>query len=145
VNIEIRFWDTSAILKVFDSDEADHNAALALWDTRRGRFLRRSSMIAGIEAVQAARAQSPKILANVQNAVDKDIDLVPFDDERFKVALEIAKRRYAKGADTAIVASAIFAQRRTSANVTFITADEDQAKLARECGLEVTMLRPTTR
>jgi predicted nucleic acid-binding protein len=143
VPTEIRFWDTSALLQVFDEDQTDHTAAVGLWDTRHGRYARRTSLIVAIEALQASRAIAPRYLTDVQEALETDVDLVPFDTERFDVALEIARRRYAKGADTAIVASAVFAQRRTAVPVTFVTADEDQASLARAFGLKVKKLRPT--
>jgi predicted nucleic acid-binding protein len=145
VPTEIRFWDTSALLQVFDQDEADHRAAVGLWDTRRGRFVRRTSMIVGVEALQAARAKAPAHLPKILAAIESDSDLVPFDSERFDVALEIGKHHAARGADTAIVASAVYAQRRTSASLMFITADEEQAKLAVDSGLKVKKLRPTPR
>ena len=142
---ELRFWDTSALLQVFDRDEADHRSAVGLWGARRGRFARRTSMIVGIEALQAARAHAPRYLPEILAAIENDIDLVPFDSERFEVALQIARHHAARGADTAIVASAVYTQRRTSVPLIFITADEEQAKLAVDSGLKVKKLRPPSR
>jgi len=137
---EARFWDTSALVKVFDAKESDHRRARGLWSGPRSRRVRHvSSILVAIEAVRRFYRSVPDEVGALLDALDA-VDLVFLDDKILPVAFELAKHSKASGADTAIVASAVALKRYSGKQVELVTADQDQATLASREGIEVVQL-----
>jgi predicted nucleic acid-binding protein len=137
---EVRFWDTSALVKIFDSSEPDHRRARGLWSGPRSRRVRQvSSVLVAVEAVRKFYRTVPEEVGTLLEAIDA-LDLVYLDDRVLPVALELAKHSVASGADTAIVASAVAIKRGDGKDVELVTADAVQAGLAAREGLGVVRL-----
>ncbi len=137
---EVRFWDTSALVKVFDAREPDHRRARGLWSGPGSRRVRHaSSILVAVEAVRKFYRAVPEEVGTLIEALET-LDLIYLDDRVFPVALELARRSRAGGADTAIVATAVCIKRAAGEKVLLVTADSSQAELAGSEGLEVALL-----
>lgn len=137
---EVRFWDTSALVKVFDACEPDHRRARGLWSGPRSRRVKQvSSILVAIEVVRRFYRSVPDEVGTLIDALDA-LDLVYIDDKVLPVALELARHSLASGADTAIVACAVAIKRGDGKEVELVTADGDQARLAQREGVQVLRL-----
>jgi predicted nucleic acid-binding protein len=136
----VRFWDTSALLQIFNSSLPDHRAARNLWSgPRSGRFEHATSAVVVIEtALHLHRAGFDK--SDLLQAVDM-MDVFAVDEDLFPAAFQLIERSHAGGADTATVACAVEARRGGAGEVELITADRRQGKLAQREGIRVTLLR----
>jgi predicted nucleic acid-binding protein len=132
----IRFWDTSALVKVYSSSEAGHRRAVALLHTRRTRLAHATSMIVAVELVAAlVRRTGDRALAEAARAQLDGMSQVEFAVEQRDAALRLAFSGLARGADTAIAAQALVLAGAAAERVEFITADAAQARLVeREAG-----------
>lgn len=137
---EIRFWDTSALLKNFEQRESDHRRARGLWSGPRSRRVEHaSSTLVAVEAMRKFHRAVPGEVGQLEDAL-RSVYLVAIDATVLPVAFELAKRSLATGADTAIVACAVAVKRSSGKTLEFVTADRDQAVLAASEGVEIVRL-----
>ena len=126
----IRFWDTSALVKVYSSSEAGHRRAVALLHARRPRLAHATSMIVAVELVAAlVRRTGDRALAEAAEAQLDGMSQVEFAVEQRDTALRLAFSGLARGADTAIAAQALVLAGAAAERVEFVTADAAQARL----------------
>jgi predicted nucleic acid-binding protein len=129
----IRFWDTSALVKLYSSAEAGHRDALRmLHGARARRFRHATSMIAAVElaSVLTRRTQDPALVdaASRQLAAFGQVE---FTARHRDAALRLARTGIARGADTAIGAQVLVVAEASGTSVEFLTADGPQARLVR--------------
>jgi len=137
---EVRFWDTSALLMVFDARERDRRRARGLWSGPRSRKVEHAtSVLVAIEAVRKFHRSAPAEVGQLMDAL-RAMVLVPLVASLLPIAYEIAGRSHATGADTAIVSCAVAIPRVAGKEVEFVTADDEQGDLARAEGLETVVL-----
>lgn len=137
---EIRFWDTSGLLKIFDAREADHRRARGLWSGPRSRRVEHaSSVLVAVEAIRKFYRTVPDEVGQLEDAL-RSIALVALDAAILPIAFELARRSKATGADTAIVACAVAVKRASGKSVELVTADREQATLAAGEGIEILLL-----
>jgi predicted nucleic acid-binding protein len=126
----IRFWDTSALVKVYSSSEAGHRRAVGLLHTRRPRLAHATSMIVAVELVTAlVRRTRDRTLAEAALAQLDGMSQVEFGVEHRDAALRLGLQGLTRGADTAIAAQALVLARAATERIEFVTADAAQARL----------------
>lgn len=137
---DVRFWDTSALIQVFDSRERDHRRARGLWSGPRSRRVEHAtSILVAIESARKFYRNAPGEVGQLMDAL-RAMYLVPLDGIVLPIAFELAKRSKVTGADTAIVSCALAIRRATSREVELVTADGEQAGLASSEGLRTILL-----
>lgn len=137
---DVRYWDTSALLKVFDARERDHRRARGLWSGPRSRRVEHAtSTLVAIESVRKFYRNAPAEVGQLMDAL-RAMYLVPLDAIVLPIAYELAKRSKATGADTAIVSCALAIRRSTGREVELVTADGEQGTLASSEGLRTILL-----
>jgi len=132
----IRFWDTSALVKLYSSTEAGHRTALALLHGPRAKTVQQAtSMIAAVELVSAlARRTADAALVGAACRQLETLSQVEFSARHRDLALRLARSGVARGADTAIAAQVLVVAEASVAPVEFVTADEPQASLVEHEG-----------
>jgi len=142
----IRFWDTSALVKLYSPTETGHRDALQRLHGRRTRAVRQTtSMIAVVELVSAlARRTANASLVGAASRQLEAFSQVEFTARHRDVALRLAHSGLARGSDTAIAAQALVVADASIAGLEFLTADAAQARLlrreARAQSLQVTVV-----
>ena len=125
----IRFWDTSALVKVFKSDEPAHARAMNLVYAARKAVRQTTSMIAAVELVAAiVRETRDRRLAAQATDLLKGFDQVEFGNLHRDLALRLAFMGNTRGADTAIAAQALILT-AAGGRLEFVSADKDQARV----------------
>lgn len=125
----IRFWETSALVKVFKSDESAHARAMSLVYGARKTVRQTTSMIAAVELVAAiVRETRDRRLAAQATDLLKGFDQLEFGDLHRDLALRPAFLGRTRGADTAIAAQALILA-AAGARLEFVSADKDQARV----------------
>jgi predicted nucleic acid-binding protein len=143
----IRFWDTSALVKLYSSTEAGHRDALRMLHGARARPVRQAtSMIAAVELVSAlVRRTGDAALVEAAARQLEAFSQVEFTARHRDLALRLARSGLARGADTAIAAQVLVVAEASVTSVEFLTADEPQARLVRRDatsrGLAVSVVR----
>lgn len=129
----IRFWDTSALVKVYSPTEPGHREVVARLHGRRGRAVRHTtSMIAAVELVTAlVRRTGDRALAAAALRQLEAFSQVEFGAQHRDLALRLGLSGGARGADTAIAAQALVLVEAATGPVEFVTADGPQAALVR--------------
>jgi predicted nucleic acid-binding protein len=105
----IRFWDTSALVKIYSPTEPAHRTAVGLLHGRRARAVRHAtSMIAAVELVSAiVRRTGDRELAAAAIGQLDAFSQVEFIARHRDVAIRLASSGIARGADTAIAAQVL--------------------------------------
>ena len=129
----IRFWDTSALVKLYSPSEAGHREAIGRLHGRRGRAVRHAtSMIAAVELVTAlVRRTGDRALADGAIRQLEAMSQVEFSARHCDLALRLGLSGVARGADTAIAAQALVVAAASPTRLEFVTADAAQARLLR--------------
>lgn len=129
----IRFWDTSALVKIYSRAETAHREALRLLHGRRGRVVQQAtSMLAAVELVSAlVRRTGSGTLASAAMRQLGAFSQVELSARHRDAAMRLALSGIARGADTAIAAQAIVIAGTSVAPLEFLTADSAQARLVR--------------
>jgi predicted nucleic acid-binding protein len=130
----IRFWDTSALVKVYSTSEPGHRDAVRLLHGRRSRTVRQAtSMLAGVELVSAlARRTRDQVLATAAMRQLETFSQVEFAQRHRDAALRLALFGTTRGADTAIAAQALVVAGAAPEQLEFVTADAAQGRLVRK-------------
>lgn len=124
----IRFWDTSALVKVFKRDERAHARAMSLVYGRKA-VRHMTSMIAAVELVAAVvRETRDRRLAAQATELLKGFDQVEFGDLHRDLAIRLAFLGKSRGADTAIAAQALTVA-AAGGRLEFVSADQDQSRV----------------
>jgi predicted nucleic acid-binding protein len=143
----IRFWDTSALVKLYSSTEAGHRDALRMLHGTRARSVRQAtSMIAAVELVSVlVRRTGNTALVDAASRQLAAFSQVEFTARHRDLALRLARSGIARGADTAIAAQVFVVAEASTMPVELLTADEPQGSLVqRETtrrGLDVTVVQ----
>jgi predicted nucleic acid-binding protein len=127
----IRFWDTSALVKLYSTTEAGHREVLRRLHGPRAKAVRQTtSMIAAVELVSAlARRTKNAALVDAATRQLETFSQVEFGARHRDLALRLARSGLARGADTAIAAQVLMVAEASVTPVEFLTADEPQARL----------------
>jgi predicted nucleic acid-binding protein len=127
----IRFWDTSALVKLYSPTEAGHREVLRRLHGPRAKAVRQTtSMIAAVELVSAlARRTGNAALVDAATRQLETFSQVEFGARHRDLALRLARSGLARGADTAIAAQVLMVAEASVTPVEFLTADEPQARL----------------
>jgi predicted nucleic acid-binding protein len=127
----IRFWDTSALVKLYSPTEAGHREVLRRLHGPRAKAVRQTtSMIAAVELVSAlARRTKNAALVDAATRQLETFSQVGFGARHRDLALRLARSGLARGADTAIAAQVLMVAEASVTPVEFLTADEPQARL----------------
>lgn len=143
----IRFWDTSALVKLYSSTEGGHREALKRLHVFPRRPVRHvTSMIAAVELISALarRTRDAALVAAALRQLEA-IGQVEFTERHRDVALRLAGSGLARGADTAIAAQALVVAEASGMPVEFLTADEAQSRVvqgeATSRALDITVVR----
>lgn len=129
----IRFWDTSALVKVYSSAEVGHREALRLLHGPRARALRHAtSMLVTIELVSAIvrRLGASDLAALALHQLDSFSQMEMTERHR-DLGTRLARTGIARGPDTAIAALALILAAASGNRLEFVTADASQARLVR--------------
>ena len=125
----IRFWDTSALVKVFHRREPAHARARNLVYSARKTLTHMTSMIAAVELVAViVRETRDRELAAQAVELLRRFDQVEFGEAHRDLALRLAFTGRTRGTDTAIAAQAL-AVAATGERLEFVSADQDQSRL----------------
>lgn len=129
----IRFWDTSALVKIYSPAEVGHRDALELLHGRQARALRHTtSMIAAVELVSAlVRRTGDRTLASAAMRQLEAFSQVEFTAQHRDTAVRLGLSGIARGADTAIAAQVLVVAAASANRTEFLTADAAQARLVR--------------
>jgi predicted nucleic acid-binding protein len=127
----IRFWDTSALVKIYSPTEHGHRDAVKLLHGPRARRVRQAtSMIAAVELVSAlVRRTRDRELASAAIRQLEAFSQIEFNEHHRNAALRLALSGIARGADSAIAAQVLAVAGAFSGHVDFLTADVPQARL----------------
>lgn len=127
----IRFWDTSALVKVFHAGEGGHARAVGLLRVGSSRAWRQmTSLLAVVElmCVLVRETRDRRIAASALRVLSSfgQVALIPAHRD---LAVRLAFTGMARGADTAIAAQAVAVAAAAQEKLEFITADVPQARL----------------
>jgi len=125
----IRFWDTSALVKIFHRREPAHARATNLVYGVRKSLRHMTSMLASVElAAVIIRETQDRTLAEQAMDLLRSFDQAEFSELHRDLAVRLAFRGRTRGADTAIAAQAL-AVAAAGERLEFVTADRDQSGL----------------
>ena len=125
----IRFWDTSALVKVFHRREPAHVRATHLLYGSRKPVRHITSMIVAVELVAViVRETRDRRLADQAVELLRGFEQVEFTGAHRDLGLRLACTGRTRGADAAIVAQAL-AVAGAGERLEFVTADQDQSRL----------------
>jgi predicted nucleic acid-binding protein len=125
----IRFWDTSALVKVFKSDETAHARAMNLVYGARKAVRHMTSMLAAVELVAViVRETRDRRLAAQATDLLKGFDQTEFAELHRDLAIRLAFQGLTRGADTAIAAQALVVASAAD-GLEFVSADKDQLRV----------------
>jgi predicted nucleic acid-binding protein len=129
----IRFWDTSALVKVYSSTEIGHREALRLLHGPGTRALRHAtSMLVTVELVSAiVRRLGAPDLATLALHQLESFSQMEMTERHRDLGIRLARTGIARGPDTAIAAQALVLAAASGARLEFVTADASQARLVR--------------
>jgi predicted nucleic acid-binding protein len=129
----IRFWDTSALVKVYSAAEVGHHEAVRLLHGPRARPLRHAtSMLVAVELVSAlVRRLGASDLATLALHQLESFSQMEMSERHRDLGTRLARTGIARGPDTAIAAQALVLAAVSGARLEFITADALQARLIR--------------
>jgi predicted nucleic acid-binding protein len=125
----IRFWDTSALVKIFHRQESAHARATNLIYGAGKTIRQMTSMIVAVELVAVVvRETRDRPLA--RQAVDllRGFDQMEFTEAHRDLAVRLALAGQARGADTAIAAQGL-ALAALGERLEFVTADLEQSRV----------------
>jgi len=124
----IRFWDTSALVKVFHTRETAHARATNLVYGAPKSARHMTSMIVSVELVAVlVRVTRDRALAAQAVDVLRGFDQVEFTELHRDLAVRLAFTGRTRGADTAIAAQALTAA-AAAGRLEFVSADREQSK-----------------
>ena len=125
----IRFWDTSALVKLFHRQESAHARASNLI-YGAGKTIRQiTSMIVAVELVAVVvRETRDRQLAKQAVELLRGFEQMEFLEAHRDLAVRLALAGQARGADTAIAAQAL-AVAIVGDRLEFVTADRDQSRV----------------
>jgi len=124
----IRFWDTSALVKVFHVREAAHARATNLIYGAAKSTRHMTSMIVSVELVAVlVKETRDRALAAQAVQVLRGFDQVEFTEPHRDLALRLAFTGRTRGADTAIAAQALAAA-AAGGRLEFVSADQEQSR-----------------
>lgn len=125
----IRFWDTSALVKVFHHQEPAHDRATNLIYGAPKPVRHMTSMIAAVEllAVVVRETRDRRLAAEAVELL-RGFDQMEFTEAHRDLALRLAFTGRGRGADTAIAAQAL-AVAATGERIEFVTADQEQSRV----------------
>lgn len=125
----IRFWDTSALVKLFNRHESAHARASNLIYGSGKAVRQMTSMIVSVELVAVVvRETRDRQLAKQAVELLRGFDQMEFLEAHRDLALRLALAGRARGADTAIAAQALSVA-AVGERLEFVTADRDQSQV----------------
>lgn len=129
----IRFWDTSALVKVCAASEVGHREAVRLLSGPRARKVRHAtSMLVAVELVSviARRVGDAGLIGRVLRQLEF-FSQAELTARHRNLGTRLARLATTRGADTAIAAQALIVAESAPDGFEFVTADRPQATLVR--------------
>lgn len=134
----IRFWDTSALIKVYARTEVGHARAFALLHGSGAHSVRHvTSMLVVVELISVlTRTTRNRALVRAAAAQLDAFEQVELTEIHRDLAVQMARTGIARGADTAIAAQTVAVASAARTRCELVTADKPQALLVGEVARE---------